>query len=550
MMKSTSLYYLLGLICGKGYILDNSVSINFPHHYKVVEGIAHCPKCGFLATKTVGSGLDTLKCKNSNCDYSSGGINPEIKKKYFQRELFSKSIKDLVIPFLKTNLEFEFSILATPTLTILIINSLGDEVINYIKTFFNGRTSFDRFEINQDLNKEKEVYKIEFVNGLLDSCSYPSAGGWLNRDGENGHGRMRSYFQIVRNWKLPVQIDNFLRYNFNIPTAKFDWGHPNIRDPNLSDYINQNKSSFAREHQVGFFPEYYQKFTYRISPKKELFDELLQHNLKTKFNNDDDWLKTSKKITNGKIKPYHPMEDDYKIPKILRKHFDAEWQLNLVLGCKYLKKIQESAKNEDVFRISGDLIEDNLPEVKLHFQKSSEEKLTKIKIIPKKKTIRTSSNTNSISEQDTYKPLCLWLKKFIKEEYNEDNQVFDTSAQTLTNYFKNNSNQTDLVEDKINNLENFNIRPDVVGISNISNKMFFIESKIVSLGIKEVGQIWAYSVVANPDTSFLISTKEISSSLLRVMSSNENFLKYGLDKKIIIGKLLTDKTVVLKNDSE
>ena len=60
---------------------------------------------------------------------------------------------------------------------------------------------------------------------------------------------------------IPIPSTNlelFLRHNFNIPTAKFDWGHPNIRDPGLQDYINQNESSFARECQVGFFPEYFQ----------------------------------------------------------------------------------------------------------------------------------------------------------------------------------------------------------------------------------------------------------------------------------------------------
>ena len=37
MDKSPSLFYLIGLICGKGYILDESVSVNFPHHKKIVE---------------------------------------------------------------------------------------------------------------------------------------------------------------------------------------------------------------------------------------------------------------------------------------------------------------------------------------------------------------------------------------------------------------------------------------------------------------------------------------------------------------------------------
>ena len=80
-MKNTSLFYLLGLVCGKGYILENSISINFPHHKKIVEGIAHCPKCGYLATKTINSSNNTLKCKNSICDNSRGGIDPKIKNK-------------------------------------------------------------------------------------------------------------------------------------------------------------------------------------------------------------------------------------------------------------------------------------------------------------------------------------------------------------------------------------------------------------------------------------------------------------------------------------
>ena len=68
MEKSPSLFYLLGLLCGKGYILEKSLSLNFPHKNIIVEGIAHCPMCGYLATKTFGKDDKTLKCKNTNCD--------------------------------------------------------------------------------------------------------------------------------------------------------------------------------------------------------------------------------------------------------------------------------------------------------------------------------------------------------------------------------------------------------------------------------------------------------------------------------------------------
>ena len=547
MKKTTSLFYLLGLICGKGYILEKSISINFPHHKKIVEGIAHCPKCGFLATKTINSTETTLKCKNSSCDNSRGGIDPNIKKKYYQRELFSKSINENVIPFLKSNLEFDYSLLASNAVTILTLKNLNIDTLRFIKEFFDNKTSFDRFEINQNLNSEVNELKIEFVNGLLDSCSYPSAGGWLNRDGQNGHARMRSYFQIVRNWKLPIQIDNFLRDNFNIPTAKFDWGHPNIRDSNLQDYLNQNKTSFAREHQVGFFPEYFKQFKYRVSPKIELFKELLDHNLKVNFLNDDDWLKTKKKITTGKIKPNHPMEFDYRIPKEVRGHFDAEWQINLALGCKYLKEIQRKSKNSEVFRISGELDEDDLGKVKSYYKEISENKFTNINLDKKKKKKSIKSLEKKISEQQTYKPLCDWLKNYIEKNLGEDSQVFDTSAQTLNNYLRTNLDNFSIIEEKIKNLEDFEIRPDVVGISSTTNKIFFIESKIVSLGIKEVGQLWAYSVVANPETSFLISTKEISSSLLNIISNNKSFLNFAEDKKIQIGMLKKNGNVDIYN---
>lgn len=548
MDKSPSLFYLIGLICGKGYILDKSVSVNFPHHKKIVEGIAHCPKCGYLATKTIGSNDDSLKCKNSSCDNSSGGINSKIKKRYNQRDLFTKSIKKNVIPFLKSIIKFNYSILSNNTVTILNIIELNPKILDFIKNFFNEKKSFDRFEIPDSLNNERKELKVEFVNGLLDSCSYPSAGGWLNRDGKNGHGRMRSYFQIVRNWKLPVQIDNFLRHNFNIPTAKFDWGHPNIRDPGLQDYINQNESSFARECQVGFFPEYFQIFKHRVSPKIELLDELLRHNLKVKFDQDDDWLKTKKTITPGKIKPSHPMENDYRIYKEVRGHFDAEWQLNLVLGCKYLKKIQEEAKNKDVFRITGDLNIEELNEIKKSFKEISKKKFLEINLKPKKKPKITPRFKNKVKEQETYKPLCLWLRSYIKTNYKEDSQVFDTSSQTLNNFLKTNLEEFNEIEDKIKGLEDFDIRPDVVGISNKTKKLFFIESKIVTVGIREIGQLWSYSVIAKPEMSFLISTKNMSQSLLKVISQNQDFLNYTDKKKIKIGMLVGSKKVQLFNE--
>ena len=152
----------------------------------------------------------------------------------------------------------------------------------------------------------------------------------------------------------------------------------------LNDYINHSEGSFARECQIGFFPENFKIFKHRISPKKELFNELLEHNLKVGFDNNGDWLLTKKKIAEHKIKPNHPMEKDYRIPEELRYHFDAEWQINLKLGCKYLKKQQLDAKNKDVFALSGDMDSDELEKIKKEFNKVSKEKFEAINIFKKK----------------------------------------------------------------------------------------------------------------------------------------------------------------------
>jgi hypothetical protein len=231
----------------------------------------------------------------------------------------------------------------------------------------------------------------------------------------------------------------------------------------------------------------------------------------------------------------------------LRFHFDAEWQINLKLGCKYLKKIQSEAVNKDVFALSGNLKRNDLLKIKENFKKISEKKYLDIDFSKKIKKENKRDSTK-IREQETYKPLIDWLKKYIKKKYKEESEAFDTSSQTLNSFFATNFNDFKKFEDQIKNLEDLDIRPDVVGISKITKKLFFIESKVVSLGIKEIGQIWAYSVIAEPYESFLISTHDTSQSLLKIISQNSTFLNYSDERKIKIGKLINTNQVELFNE--
>lgn len=551
MKKTTSLFYLLGLICGKGNILSNkNLAINFNHKDKYLEGIAHCPKCGWLATGF----SDLLKCKNSNCKNSkSNCIDRNVRKIFNQKEDARKSIDENIIPFLKKNLPFEHQILSTDSTTILILNIRDQKIIEFVTNFFHEKTGFDSFEINEDLNKESNEFKTEFVNGLLDTCGFFNQGNWYPRTGKNGNTRMRVYLQIVRNWNLPIQIDNFLRDNFKIPTQTIRWGHPNIVDPSLDYFHHQQSPNGAfKEHQIKLLPETLQNFTIRLEPKKTLFKELLNHNQKVDFDNQvEDWLVANRKIDQKNIKPHHPLNNDIRISEKLRgKHINASWQINLIMGCKNLNKEMLSSKNKSVYQINGSKEETNFHKINEIFNQTAIKKFEQIiKTSSKKIKTKIKKKNKNISEIDTYKPLSIWLKSYIKQKFNEDSDVFDTSSQTLANYFSMNFKASDKYREKIKNLDDLNIRPDIIGISNKSNKIFFIESKIVSLGVKELGQIWSYSVLADPFQSFLISTKEISKSLLNVYAQNKEkkFLNFNKNKEIIFGQFNINEGVKLFN---
>ena len=90
-----------------------------------------------------------------------------------------------------------------------------------------------------------------------------------------------------------------------------------------------------------------------------------------------------------------------------------------------------------------------------------------------------------------------------------------------------------------------NIKPDIVGIKENLRDIVILESKITSLSIEDLGQILGYCLVAEPTDAFLISTEDLSPSLMTIIINNKNILDYGKGK-IKIGKLINNK-VVLNN---
>ncbi|MBO4674979.1 MAG: hypothetical protein J5601_02700, partial [Elusimicrobiaceae bacterium] len=101
-----SIAYLIGLLCARGhiYLSAKRVIIEFAHKNKTIEGIAHCPKCGEMATSPAGQ--DYLQCKNPKC---RSVVDKSVKPVYEQQVSTYKSIEEVIIPFLAEELKCGFS---------------------------------------------------------------------------------------------------------------------------------------------------------------------------------------------------------------------------------------------------------------------------------------------------------------------------------------------------------------------------------------------------------------------------------------------------------
>ena len=538
--------YLIGLIIGKGFINKNSITIQFPYRREYVEGVALCPKCESVCTQPLPRDErrngNFLRCTNDNCSNSRvTEIDPEIKKKYHQPSMFLLSIKNNIIPFLKRHLNFEYNLLSSNTCTFLTLKINSIQFCK-LKKILDPITSFKNSFIPDNFYKTDICNKKELINGLLDSCGYANAGNRLM------DGRQRVYFQIInQNYYLPISLDNFLRINFKIPIQTLRWAHPNVTDANLRNFLEGKSSSFSREHQLKIFIQYMNVFNFRIESKRKLLEEMFASTKHLKVEKNKNYLPKIKPIKFTDINPLHPEEHNNKINKLARGHFDAGWQISLKMGCKLLNKILLESPNRSLFEITGRIDNDeNYQEIIRQYRKEADRKAKQIKdnyVPPKQNSSVNRPRTNP--EQLTYPLLKTWLENYAENHYGKDTIVFDSSNQTLDSYIQNISN---ISSHLINNIELYklHIRPDVVAFIPGIENFIFIESKVTKLGLKELGQLIGYCMVAQPEEAFLISTKGLSTSLMRILSIDKSILKYAKNKSIQIGMLDEDQ-VIIKN---
>lgn len=142
--------------------------------------------------------------------------------------------------------------------------------------------------------------------------------------------------------------------------------------------------------------------------------------------------------------------------------------------------------------------------------------------------------------------MCEWLKSYLTDKYNKNNceiLVKDTHSLNL-----------DCVLEKLGVIQYYpqvvglSIEIDVLGIVKWNNRaeIYFIEAKKTQLTLQNLGQLFIYCKLCNPEEAYLLSSSGLGclNKILRTLN-REDLLDFGSGK--IIKKMKVAKWDVLRN---
>ena len=151
---------------------------------------------------------------------------------------------------------------------------------------------------------------------------------------------------------------------------------------------------------------------------------------------------------------------------------------------------------------------------------------------------------NVKKEEELYEPMRVWLEQYVSDKYKKYDVVsIDAHAERLDRVLA----KYDVVKEMANGVD---IQIDVLAIAKKGNdvKLFFIEAKKTKLTLRDLGQLWAYCKLVDPDEAFLLSSADLG-SLNKLLNSfkREDLLDFGDGKKIKkmrVGKWDVGKNVI------
>lgn len=147
-----------------------------------------------------------------------------------------------------------------------------------------------------------------------------------------------------------------------------------------------------------------------------------------------------------------------------------------------------------------------------------------------------------MKEEELYEPMRVWLEQYVKDKYRKYEVVaVDAHAERLDRVLA----KYDIVREMANGVD---IQIDVLAIAQkgADVKLFFIEAKKTRLTLRDLGQLWAYCKLVDPDEAFLLSSEDLG-SLNKLLNAfrREDLLDFGDGKKI--KKMRVGKWDVTKN---
>ena len=134
-----------------------------------------------------------------------------------------------------------------------------------------------------------------------------------------------------------------------------------------------------------------------------------------------------------------------------------------------------------------------------------------------------------MKEFDLYNPMTIWLKQYLSGKYkNWEVIVEDAHSQRLDRVLYKHGIINDLAT-------GVDIQIDVLGIvkKDKEYKLFFIEAKVTKLTLRDLGQLWAYCKLIDPEEAFLLTSESLG-SLNKILKTfgREDLLDFGNSKKI------------------
>ena len=134
------------------------------------------------------------------------------------------------------------------------------------------------------------------------------------------------------------------------------------------------------------------------------------------------------------------------------------------------------------------------------------------------------NNKNVNSEFELYEPMRVWLHNYLSDKYkNHEIITVDAHNERLDKVLA----RFGIINDTAIGID---IQIDVLGIvrKNKSIKIFFIEAKKTSLTLRDLGQLWAYCKLINPDEAFLLTSADLG-SLAKLLNTfkREDLLDFG-----------------------